>query len=646
MENPPTLRVLIVEDSEDDAELIVRLIRKGGYTVHYERIQAPEQMKNALDNKQWDFIISDYKMPNFSGIKALEILKEYNLDIPFILVSGTIGEQIAVEAMKKGANDYLMKDNLSRLVPAIEREIKECKIRIKESNAQKEILRLNRLYSVLSDINEMIVRSHDKQEIFDKACQIAIDKGKFELSWIGLFSEDNNSIKPIAFAGLKDFVSLFSKANSENIKWSESFTINTINSGKIKVFNDIRNHPKLGIWKDYFIKTGLKSMAIVPLKSWEGKIGAYFLHSNEINFFNKGEIQLLEDLADDISFAIESIEREAKRKQTEDLLKESEEKYRELANSLPEIIFETDEKGNLTFVNKNAYDIMGYTKEDLDYGLNALQMLIPEDRERASENIQKIIGGMKIEGKEYTALRKDDSTFPVILHSNRIMEKNKPIGLSGIIFDITEKKKAEDKIRESEEKYRELVENANSIIAKFDKYGKILSMNEFGLKFFGYTEEELMGKTWIETILPEVESTGKILETLATDIAKDINKYGVNLNENIKKNGERIWIYWTNKPILDKNGEISGILSVGTDITDKIRAEKQMEQNVEYFAHLVDHIRNPLAILSGFIQVKLDDEETKNRLMKQIDRIEDMIKQLDTGWMDTEETRKFLKKNR
>ena len=236
MENPP-LRVLIIEDSEDDAELIVRLIKKGGYNVYYERIQTPEQMKNALDNNQWDFIISDYKMPNFSGIKALEILKKYeDIDIPFILVSGTIGEQIAVEAMKKGANDYLMKDNLSRLVPAIEREIKECKIRIKEKNAQIEILRLNRLYSVLSDINQMIVRSHEKQEIFDKACQIAIDKGKFGLSWIGLLSEDNISIKPVAFAGLKDFVSLFSKANSENIEWSKSLTIKALKSGKTKVF--------------------------------------------------------------------------------------------------------------------------------------------------------------------------------------------------------------------------------------------------------------------------------------------------------------------------------------------------------------------------------------------------------------------------
>jgi len=94
-------------------------------------------MVEALTNKQWDVIISDYKMPGFSGIKALEIMNEFDMDIPFILVSGTIGEQLAVEAMRKGANDYLMKENLSRLVPAIERELKESKIRNNERKSTK-----------------------------------------------------------------------------------------------------------------------------------------------------------------------------------------------------------------------------------------------------------------------------------------------------------------------------------------------------------------------------------------------------------------------------------------------------------------------------------------------------------------------------
>jgi len=768
----PQLRVLLVEDSVDDAELLIRLIKKGGHPVYYERIDTAKQMAEALTNKQWDVIISDYKMPNFSGIKALEILNEFDIDIPFILVSGTIGEQLAVEAMKKGANDYLMKDNLSRLVPAIERELKECKIRVNERNAQKEIIRLNRIYSVLSDINQMIVRSHDKQEIFDKACQIAVDKGQFVLAWIGLLAEDEETLKPVAFAGLEDFESLFGKATSGDTNWSKSFTFNTLKSGETKVFNDIQKYPELNKWKEYLDKTGLTSMAIVPLKIKGKSIGAYFLHSNEIDFFNKDEIKLLEELADDISFAIESIERETKRKEiekaliesenrfksifnnaavgidvlnrdlkfiqlndrlaemfgyetneligksildvtfedyyeitfknldnlvknnlelyslekkykkkdgtvfwgevsassirdekddfqyiigvivditerkkSEEKLRESEEKYSRIVNTANEGIWAVDEDHITTFVNPRMAKMLGYSPDEM-IGRRFEDFVFKEDLPELSDRMKLRREGMS-EVYERRYIKKNGEELYAIVSATPLFDKHGNFkGSFVMITDITEKKKAEKIIIESEEKYRELVENANSIIAKFDKDGRILSMNEFGLKLFGYTEKELIGKTWAETILPKVESTGKILETLAIDIVKDVDKYSVNLNENVKKNGERIWVYWANKPIRDEHRKIKEILSVGTDVTDKIIAEKQMEKNVEYFAHLVDHIRNPLAILSGFIQVKVDDEETKARLIRQIDRIDDMIKQLDTGWIDTEETRKFLKKHR
>ncbi|HOI76908.1 MAG TPA: PAS domain S-box protein [Methanofastidiosum sp.] len=643
----PQLRILLVEDSVDDAELLARLIKKGGYSVYYERIDTAKQMVEALTNKQWDVIISDYKMPNFSGIKALEILNEFGIDIPFILVSGTIGEQLAVEAMKKGANDYLMKDNLSRLVPAIERELKECKIRNNERNAQKEIIKLNRIYTILSDINQMIVRSHDKQEIFDKACQIAVDKGQFVLAWIGLLTEDEETLKPVAFAGLGDFESLFGKATSGDTNWSNSFTFNTLKSGETKVFNDIQKYPELNKWKEHLDKTGLTSMAIVPLKIKGKSIGAYFLHSNEIDFFNKDEIKLLEELADDISFAIESIERETKRKEIEKALIESENKFKLIFNNAAVGIDLMDNNYNFVELNDKLSEILGYEKNEL-IGKSILEVTYPDDFEITKNSLNALVNGdLESYFVEKRYKKKDGSVFWGELFVSGIRKEDKDFqSIVGVIVDINKRKQAEELLKKNEEKYRELVENANSIIAKFDKDGRIISMNEFGLKLFGYKQEELIGKTWAETILPKVESTGKLLETLAIDIIKDVDKYSVNLNENVKKNGERIWVYWTNRPIRDKDGQITGILSVGTDVTDKIIAEKQMEKNVEYFAHLVDHIRNPLAILSGFIQVKVDNEETKARLIRQIDRIDDMIKQLDKGWIDTEETRKFLKKHR
>ena len=123
------LHLLMVEDSEDDAALLVRELRRGGYEVTYERVDSPAGMEAALAQKQWDLVICDYSMPHFSGTEALKLLRAKSLELPFIFVSGTIGEEAAVAALKQGAQDYVMKDNLSRLLPSIHRELHEAEQR-------------------------------------------------------------------------------------------------------------------------------------------------------------------------------------------------------------------------------------------------------------------------------------------------------------------------------------------------------------------------------------------------------------------------------------------------------------------------------------------------------------------------------------
>jgi len=134
------LKLLLIEDSEDDALMLLRSLKKGGYSPEYIRIWEEKAVRKALKESNWDIIISDYAMPGFTGMAALEIYKEFNLEIPFIIVSGTIGEDVAVETMKNGAHDYLMKGNYDRLVPAIERELKEAEIR-KESKITLQALK-------------------------------------------------------------------------------------------------------------------------------------------------------------------------------------------------------------------------------------------------------------------------------------------------------------------------------------------------------------------------------------------------------------------------------------------------------------------------------------------------------------------------
>ena len=145
----PVLRVLIVEDSEFDAQMITSLVRKSGYEVVAERVETADTMEKAHREKKWDIILSDYNLPSFSAPEALKLLQATDLDLPFIIISGGIGEATAVAAMKAGAHDYLMKGNLNRLAPAIERELREAANRRERREAREKLLESELRYRLL-----------------------------------------------------------------------------------------------------------------------------------------------------------------------------------------------------------------------------------------------------------------------------------------------------------------------------------------------------------------------------------------------------------------------------------------------------------------------------------------------------------------
>jgi PAS domain S-box-containing protein len=137
------LRILIVEDSEPDAELLVRELHRYGYAVTYKRVDSAAAVREALRQPEWQLVLSDYSMPHFDGLKALEIVKASGLDLPFILVSGTLGEELAVEAMRAGAHDFLGKDRLARLGPAVERELREVVARRERRQSEDQLRQLS-----------------------------------------------------------------------------------------------------------------------------------------------------------------------------------------------------------------------------------------------------------------------------------------------------------------------------------------------------------------------------------------------------------------------------------------------------------------------------------------------------------------------
>ncbi|TCS37826.1 diguanylate cyclase (GGDEF)-like protein [Paucimonas lemoignei] len=171
--NHALLRVLLVEDADDDAQLLLRLLRKEGYAPDYLRVDSPEEMAAALSSSTWDLIIADYAMPGFTAHDALKIYKHAGLDIPFIIVSGHIDDVSAVAAMRAGAHDYLLKDNLARLAPVIARELDEVRVRAAKRRAEQEL----RFHACHDPLTGLLNRRE-----FERAMELAVSTAQRDRS--------------------------------------------------------------------------------------------------------------------------------------------------------------------------------------------------------------------------------------------------------------------------------------------------------------------------------------------------------------------------------------------------------------------------------------------------------------------------------
>ena len=399
-----SLRVLMVEDSKDDELLIIRELNKSGYDLVYERIETASAMKKALQDKQWDIILCDYKMPQFDAPSAIALLKEANTDIPLIIVSGTIGEDVAVECMRLGAQDYIMKDKLSRLCPAIAREREEAKVRKNQ-------------------------------------------------------------------------------------------------------------------------------------------------------------------------------------KQAEDAKRESEKKYRDLYDFLPIPVFEMDFESNITSVNRAIYETFGGIEEDLKKGYKGWQLLTHEAIDKSSENIQRLLNGEKVINTEYSLKKLDGSEFPAIVISSLIYARGKPVGVRGAIVDITEHKRSEELLKQSEEKYRLLADHMKDQVWLMDLDLKWTYISPSMEKLLGYNLDELI-QLPLDKLLTAT-SLNKAMEHFSIQLSKALPisppsslKRLVEL-EFICKNGQTLWGECSFGFIRDENGKPLSILGEGKEITERKQAEAKLKQTLE-----------------------------------------------------------------
>jgi PAS domain S-box-containing protein len=274
----------------------------------------------------------------------------------------------------------------------------------------------------------------------------------------------------------------------------------------------------------------------------------------------------------------------AKTKKNEEARVRAEKKYRELADQLPVIVYEIDLNGRFTFVNEKAFEMTGYSHEEFEKGLNIRQMVVNEDLDKLKIRIQKALCKEKIDYAEYTILRKDGSTFPAIGCVNAIVREGKVAGLRGIVTDITEHKKTEQELIESEKKYRDIFENARDAIYVHDLKGKIISINKV-VQEYGYTQEQIVGRNILKFIPKKYWP--KIIVALS-QLAR-----GKRVEGEIEVNtpfGTRSAEYRSN-PIIRDNKVIC-VHSILRDITERKRAEGERRRFDEKLSALNTYGQN------------------------------------------------------
>ena len=271
-------------------------------------------------------------------------------------------------------------------------------------------------------------------------------------------------------------------------------------------------------------------------------------------------------------------------KKTEEALRESEEKFRVMSEMLPQIIFETDEIGNLTYVNKQSFNILGYDENESVLGLPSINFHIPEERERVNNNILLRISGKKLESNEYTMLRKDGSTFPALVYSNPIFKDGKPVGLRGIIIDITELKQAEKDLKEEKDRFRLLTESMKDVVWVLDAetlYFTYVSPSVFELR--GYTPDEIISQPVDAALTPEgAELLKDFIRTHIEKLKTGVEPFDKFFTEEVEqpcKDGTTVWTEVITKYHLNKKTNHIEIHGVTRDISESNKAEKALRES-------------------------------------------------------------------
>jgi PAS domain S-box-containing protein len=402
------LRVLLVEDSEDDALLLLRELRRGGYEPLCERVDTAGDMEAALDERGWDLVIADHSMPEFSSSAALELLRRKGfVDLPFIIVSGRIGEDAAVAAMKAGAHDYIMKDNLARLNTAIERELREAESRKERRRAEEEL------------------------KVSETRFRLMIEQSPLSIQ---IFSPDGRTLRV-------------------NRAWERLWGVTL---DQIPEYNVLQDPQLVEKGMMPYIKRGFDGQAVaIPPVKYEPEETIPDVSDVPYRWV-RAFIYPVKDAVGNVQEVVLVHEDITERMDAEEERRRAEEKYRGIFENAVEGIFQSTVEGRFVTANPALARMFGYdSSEDLLENVSNIAEQLYVDPERRTEFSRLMQQDDFVSGFEVQMYRKDGSVMWASASARAIRDaEGEMAGYEGTVEDITERKRLEESLREIREAER------------------------------------------------------------------------------------------------------------------------------------------------------------------------------------------------
>lgn len=521
-----TLKVLIVEDVEDDEKLLLLYLRKAGYEVISERVQTADEMRAALNNREWDIVISDYRLPGFTGLDAFNILGESKVDIPFIIISGTIGEETAVAAMKAGVSDYLMKDNLARLAPAIERELADAAERRAKREAEER-------YRIVAETASDAI--------------ITIDAS-------GRILFANSATERIFGYKIEELIGrkatlLMPEANRE-----EQLD---------KVEQYLRMGKRTVCWDGWETKGRRKDGVEIPISISYGE----YRQNGDVNF-----TAIIRDVSST--------------KRAERQLRESFDDFRALVEATTKYVWELDESGRVAEFPHWWVDLTGQDfDEALDFGW--LAKVHPDDRDHLR---REFINALKRRRTTAVTLRILDRYGQYGHYSVRAVplfcEDGNFRKWICALSDISEIVHSREALEQSEIHLRTIIENSPECIRLTDAEGGLLEMNPTGLEMVEADSfEQIAGKKAIDIIDPKYHAAYFALTERVFRGENAQLEYEI-----VGLRGTRRWVEMRAVPLRGRDGKIISALSVTRDVTERHQMEDALRKKASELRLITDTV--------------------------------------------------------